>query len=304
MTDTNKKEIVTYSPQDFEREFSLDDDLPLPSKAAALALVRAGGGTEIAFRSAEEVSRAEELRRDGCDMIKAAYLFLELLECPSQARDFVIALMGISRGDTASALTIPDYVLINHTGWSKRTTINKRKAFVAWSQTANLNLIEVIEQDYESGSGKYLPMKYRVVVTDYVEQFVTLARERECWDMRSNNYSVERAIEAGLSDVADEVAKEIPTAQILRRKRFARRAGKSANKQTTLSERRRSLETKLKAAVFDWTQATLDMGYLIEVEITGLQEILQEGLDAGTQAWNQRRGALKRVNAVAGGKDG
>jgi hypothetical protein len=297
MTDKqDKKEIITYSPDEFEREFSLDNDAPLPSKNSIRALIRssAAGSGNGPVKFFPALPQTAGLRNDGCDMIKAAYLFLELLDCPSQARDFVLALMGISRGDTTSTLTVPDYVLINHTGWSKRTTINKRKAFVAWSQKANLNLIEVVEQDYESGSGRYLPMQYRVVVSGFVAQFVALAREREQWDMRSNNYSVERAIEAGLSDVAEEVVKEIPHAQILRRKRFNRRGGQSANKQTTLSERRGSIEARLKANVFDWTQAVLDMGYMLEIEVAELQALLQESLNTGAEAWNRRKAAAKK----------
>src|SRR5436190_2215548 len=101
--------VTAYSPADFEREFSLDTDAPLPSKDAAQALIRATGDSSVVFQpSPSALARIEELQVDGCDMIKAAYLFLELLECPSQARDFVLALMGISRGDSSSILTIPD----------------------------------------------------------------------------------------------------------------------------------------------------------------------------------------------------
>lgn len=213
------KKVTSYTPEEFERDYAHEDSKPVPTSSAVAALrasVGVYGGFEVEPAPVPSYARTDNLERDGCDMIKAAYIFLSILDdpCPPDARDFILCLMGISRGNSAEHIIITDDQIAAHMGHNRNRVAEKRRALIEWEQKNDYSIIKVREREFNTDKGRYDPTMYQVLITDFVAEFLRLARENFQW---KPSFQIEKGVEEGLKQTAKRVSERIPNAEIVRR---------------------------------------------------------------------------------------
>ena len=166
---------------------------PLPAaerfeyEGAFAALMRSAGGDPAAAadggRLMERLHRQaltksdERLKEYGCDFIAGGYLFLRALEAPADARDYVLILLGMTRGDARENYSITDERIADFSGLGVRTVQRKRASLIEWQQAKNWTLVRIEERPYNPATQRYEANRYRTVFADYVTAFVREMRD-------------------------------------------------------------------------------------------------------------------------------
>lgn len=188
---------------------------------AEYALARSTGAIAIADHSLVPEpailpwARKDNLEKDGCEFIDTIYLFLSELGCPPEARDFVLAVAGISRGNYTEMIPIPDDKIADRMGLSRQAIARKRKSLLAWEQKNDWSVLEIHEKEFNRDTMKYKPTEYRVIVTPYATRFIREYRERV--SHRSSPRILGTIIEDDTKQIANQIAEDLPNAPIVRR---------------------------------------------------------------------------------------
>jgi len=221
------------------------------------------------------VTRQDNLEKDGCDLIKAAYVFLELLECPPDARDFVVCLMGISRGNASEYIIITDEQIAAHMGYKDRKVITrKREALIKWEQKNDYAIIKIHQREFDREKKKFKPTEYQVIITDFVAEFVRLARHSFSWK-RNQRGAIESSVETGLKQTALQVAENIPNSEIIRRSQAARNVTPSLGKRDV----RRDSDRRLFREFEVWCREQTSHGFNLYDRAEEIQEELRSIID-------------------------
>jgi hypothetical protein len=205
-----------------DKREALSEPEEIPQLMATLALARSAGadiGTPMAPQPHLIVTTAgTRLEQDGCDFIGAAQVFLDLLDCPYIAREFVLTLMGLSGGNSADLLVITDEQIAKRSGQDRRTITRQRKALMQWEQEQNFTIVEIREQDYDPVTKRYKPTEYRLTVNPFISKFITKARSKSYFVRDKNpSFAINEATYQGTKEMVHEIAEDLPEAAIVKR---------------------------------------------------------------------------------------
>lgn len=268
---------------------------------ALSALARSAGseGTalDLAKLQAQALSTSDrKLRGYGCDFINGAYLFLKILECPPQARDFVLILLALSRGDSETSLSITDVRIGELSDLTRQSIFNKRKALIEWQQAKDWTIIEIQEKPYNRETQKFEPTQYKITFADYVVVFVREMREFLAKKPLSNNVTKEnigvfedsqesrdqqeaknarQAFPESVRDdtifrIADRISSDFPNAPFVPRKKTYS-APRPTHEQVLAGKRARVL-----ASVDEFCADVVSLGGDLTSELTSLERDLGE----------------------------
>ncbi len=190
------------------------------SREALQALMRnaltGNGGTALEPDvSVKIVGITGELERDGCDFVKMAFLFLTILECPPDCRDFVLAICALSGGDADEFKPMPDAQIAELIGYERHVIKRKREALIEWQRKSTYALVDIVENERDPATRHFLPTEYRPRVVPVIAQFIRRARSMRT---RSADYAQKNVIEKGYHEIVGELSSELPIAPLVQRR--------------------------------------------------------------------------------------
>lgn len=190
------------------------------SREALQALMRNAltgqGGTALEPDvSVKIVGITGELERDGCDFVKMAFLFLTILECPPDCRDFVLAICALSGGTADEFKPMPDAQIAELIGYERHVIKRKRETLIAWQKKSTYALVDIVENERDPVTRHYLPTEYRPRVVPVIAQFIRRARSMRT---RSADYAQKNVIERGYHEIVGELSSELPIAPLVQRR--------------------------------------------------------------------------------------
>lgn len=178
----------------------------------ALAGSPAPGEPEV---SVKVVGITGDLERDGCDFVKMAFLFLTILECPPDCRDFVLAVCALSGGEADEFKPMPDAQIAELIGYERHIIKRKREALIEWQRKSTYALVDIVENERDPVTRHYLPTEYRPRVVPVIAQFIRRARSMRT---RSADYAQKNVIERGYHEIVGELSSELPIAPLMQRR--------------------------------------------------------------------------------------
>lgn len=167
-------------------------------------------GSPLAPQTTIKLATAgESLAHDGCDFIEGTHLFLAVRDCPEDAQSFVLALAGMSGGNSLDYFKATDEQIGARLNCTARTVVKKRKALKDWSIKSGFAVVQIKEGSFDRATGKYEVTQYRVPVVACAEKVVKWARENQDW-RRSPSTAKSQAAMRELKEYVDENASELP----------------------------------------------------------------------------------------------
>lgn len=162
--------------------------------------------------STEKFSERDDLEKDGCDFIECAFIFMALLGVPEESIDFVLCLMGISRGNYQEPIVATDEQIAKRLNCSLNTIRKKRNTLLSWMNASTYSIIEIHQREYDHQTGKYKPTQYKLLLVPFVAHFVRRTRIKE-FTRKPSNKSLIASVEQEVVQVVREIAKDIPEAK-------------------------------------------------------------------------------------------
>jgi len=214
------KDFVTvYDPEAFEREFGDDASPPVPSLAAAAALVRSAGEHPNVELLPPEKPYRDNLEQDGSQFILISGALLERFAAvveedeppvpiPPDGRDFALWMEGIANGNFTEPFRSTDEQIAAVYGYTEKSVREKRASLLQWQRAANTTFVEVIEGMFNPEKGKNDPTEYVVHFGKHVSDFIRKAREIPAF-CRNPVRCIEGLQDANLARLIEEVKDDL-----------------------------------------------------------------------------------------------
>jgi hypothetical protein len=208
-------------------------------RVADMVLARSAGATIdhslVPETTDLSFAKTDNIEKDGCQFIDAIYLFLDELGCPPDARDFVLAIAGISRGNHIDLIPMTDDQICRRMGYERHALRRKRNALLEWERNNGWSVLEIHEKEFNRDKMKYKPTEYRVTVIPFASKFVREYRSRTSY--KQGYKALENAIVDDVGDIANEIAKELPDAPLVRRQQKKAQAANLPPQKSTFKPR-------------------------------------------------------------------
>lgn len=176
-------------------------------------------------RERDERLTIDNLEKDGCDFIECAFIFMALLGVPAEAIDFVLCLMGMSRGNYNDPIKASDEQLSKRMNISRKTVQKKRDTLLSWMSASTYNIVKIDKQDYDPDLGRIPSTHYTLILVPYVATFVRDTRSKEFWKKPSGKILLS-AVETGTEKVVRAIAKDMPETEHRERKFYEKNKDK------------------------------------------------------------------------------
>lgn len=173
------------------------------------ALARLGDSPLAPTTTIKLTVAGESLAHDGCDYIEGIHIFLAVRECPEDAQGFVVALAGLSQGNSKDYFKATDEQIAGRLNTSTKTVQRKRKALVAWSESSGFAVVQIKEGTFDRTTGKNAVTEYRVPLVEKAERLVKWSRENQFWQ-RHPRTAITQAAMAELQEAVDAEADDLP----------------------------------------------------------------------------------------------
>lgn len=252
--------VNSYTPEEFEREFGTDDTRPVPPVSAATALMLAAGEPFAAIYEeppALPEQRNDNVERAGCQMIDTTYQLMDYANVPAEVREIVMVISGLTGGNFTDFTELPRSRIAQRMGVSLETVRQRIERLWEWQRNGNPELIQIEEQEYDAAKKRYTTTKYKPVVVRFAGNFIRRLQARGLRPMHRQQAIIEK-LEDIHEEVAEETVREMPTAQLSRR-----REGKVKN--VTPPQQKLSFiegkEQRVIRAVAEWRDALAQSGY-------------------------------------------
>ena len=267
----------------YEKQRATEEGEPIKGRkveGAEMALSLSAGGTLSHALVSESPdlrwAKEDNIERDGCQFIDAIYLFLDELGCPPDARDFVLAVAGISRGNYSDFMPITDDQICRRMGLGRETVRKKRKSLIGWEQANDWSVLEIHEKEFNREKMKYKPTEYRVTVTPFAARFIREYRKRTSF--KQGYKALENNIVENTKEIASQIAEGLPNAPIVRRqqKRVETSLGKKPQSQFDKHHSSFAIDRELNAVFKRWCAEQVKSGRILRDRLEQKQWELQE----------------------------
>jgi hypothetical protein len=221
------------------------------------------------------LTRTDNLEKDGCQFIDAIYLFLDELGCPPDARDFVLAVAGISRGNHVDLIPMTDDQICRRMGVKRDAIRRKRNALVEWERNNGWSVLEIHEKEFSREKMKYKPTEYRVTVVLFASRFVREYRSRASY--KQGFKALENSIGKEAEEIANEIAKELPDAPLVKRQqRKAETQPPRFDSKPSNFNKQPNLDIELDTVFSRWCAEQVRNGFSLRKKLETKQGRLQE----------------------------
>jgi hypothetical protein len=248
-------------------------------RVADMVLARSAGATIdhslVPETTDLSFAKTDNIEKDGCQFIDAIYLFLDELGCPPDARDFVLAIAGISRGNHIDLIPMTDDQICRRMGFKRETIRKKRNALVEWERNNGWSVLEIHEKEFNHDKMKYKPTEYRVTVIPFASKFVREYRSRTSY--KQGYKALENTISDEAQEIANEIAKELPDAPLVKRQqRNADSRQPSLGNKPIEKPIPFNIDSELDSVFSRWCAAQIQAGFLLRKKLETKQGRLQE----------------------------
>jgi hypothetical protein len=286
--------VIEYDAERFEREFGSDDSPQLPTLGAAGALIRSAGAFPNVELLPPEKPYQDNLEKDGSQFILISCALLERFGVPADARDFALWMEGIANGNFTEPFKCVDAQIGYVYGYSEKPVREKRAALMAWQETMNTTIVEIVERKFNQEKGRFDPTEYLVHFGLNVSRFIRKARDNKFFQ-RNPVRAIEGAEECGLMELIEEEKNELNPNLSVRRKEKKEAQPPKGDKVVKQGDIRR----RLVRAAEKWS----DLEYELTGEVSEGWAGLHDELDRIVRAAKQRYETKGQRKKKASGKN-
>ncbi len=148
-------------------------------------------------RQACDVQPDHSILADLADGVEAVHQLANLAKFSVRVRAFVLAIASVAYSrDGAASVELFDEELAALQNCSAKTVQRQRADYFDEARDKQIDLVEIVEGEFDKSSGKNRPTRYRFHIAGAVEQIVTRARSSSHWhesDRRKQRDAIERA---------------------------------------------------------------------------------------------------------------
>lgn len=273
-----REEEAREAARELELAPDLDVALSLDTvNALARNALAAAGDSPLAPKvPIKLVAAGHSLAHDGCDYLEGVHLFLAVRGCPEDAVSFVLALAGMSGGDSEGYFKATDEQIAARLNCSTKTVQRKRKALVEWSGASGYAVVQIREGRFDRALLRNAPTEYRVPVVRGAEKLVRWARSNGFY-ARSRHGAMNEAAQKELIAHVEENSADLPTETVTQ----ARAVKKAEPKEYTPAEMR---FTEKKQKLMRMVDELIDDGAELKVDVREVWERIADRAERRLEA--------------------
>jgi hypothetical protein len=154
------------------------------------------------------------IEKIGCAFIDSTYYFLEYLKCPSDVRDVILCISGLSGGNYISFSKMTQDQIGLRMGLNRDSVRRKLAALWTWQQKENRTAIEIKQGEYDHVTKKYGVTEYRPLIVYFAAEYIRRVAQKGLRPIPRQQAITEKTEEV-FEDIAEEIAEDMPEAPML-----------------------------------------------------------------------------------------
>jgi hypothetical protein len=249
---------LVYEIEESERKRQPEKDQTRPATVAEMMLaVNAKGHLDAHIKSNVTFSPdSHPLERIGSTVIDSILFLLQGLDCPSEHRDIVLCICGLSGGEYKEYTKITQKQIAERMGLTTRTVRDKIGALRDWMMFRRRAIIQIKEREINSETGQYDITEYRPIILNAACEYLRICKQRGLPPINRQR-ALEGKLEDAYDEVADAVIDNIPDAPYIGREKKEKNVTPSQQKASFIE----SKVIRILRDVDEWADSLISSQY-------------------------------------------